>query len=220
MNVLKFAGIPLESPEALYELKRSVESQGKSCIVVVSASGGIMGRLDEMFHIAMGKGEGFQHAFTAFQSHLEEKVYHSVPENNQKNCLARMAVVFEQLYLTLSCRALLKDRRKEADDFIQVLGERLWMELIYGMLESDMPVYCGNLLLSDQNWGSASLLRKESCERIVRKCRDFSGILIVSCRWAKSQQGCTTILNSAAVAEFSEILEQMFPAQRIENAVA
>lgn len=204
MYVMKFEGIAIDNPEALWAVKKSVENCKEACVVIISASSGLSARLGDMFEVAMSKGEGFLRDFSLLKDEFEEKVYDYVPQERQQACLEQLRKYAGQLLLTLSCNAMLKEYREMARDFVVALGEKMLAALMGSMLGVKSADVAGHWVISDENWGSASL-QWDECRQVVAVGQDMPDIVLLSGKCGRSKQGHATVLSEEEAAKIGKV---------------
>ncbi|MBO4641935.1 MAG: bifunctional aspartate kinase/homoserine dehydrogenase I [Bacteroidaceae bacterium] len=87
MKVLKFGGTSVGSVDSILNVKKIVETQSESLIVVVSALGGITDKLIKTSHMAVEGDPLYQKSFGEIAERHEEMINAVIPDGKQKDTL-------------------------------------------------------------------------------------------------------------------------------------
>ena len=88
MKVLKFGGTSVGSVDSILNVKKIVEAQSESVIVVVSALGGITDKLIKTSYMAVEGDLLYQKSFLEMAERHEEMINAIIPEGKQTVALA------------------------------------------------------------------------------------------------------------------------------------
>lgn len=213
MYVVKFEGAFAESPEALFNFKKIVESKSLPVVVVAAPLNSITDRIKAMFAIAMRKGEGFHIAFEGFKKSLETWVKKYIEEERQSVCLSAVEECLERLFLTLSCNALLKEYKPEAKDYVLCLGGKLSALLLSYFLHHAICLDVGDFICTDGKLSSASMLREESCRSIVANFDRLLGVAVVAGGYGRSVEGVNTVLTAEDSEAVASVIAEALQAE-------
>lgn len=194
MLVLKFGGSSVGSPESLVNVKKIVESKSSDCVVVVSAMNGITDSLSAMFEIAFKKGEGYMDLLKKIESRHVQIIKEVVPLLKQEECLVNINGMLDHLENILNCISVLKESSNRSRDFVMSFGELLSSQIVVSMLNNAEFVDARDLIVTDENFGSARILWQESKQRIKSVSKNSKAIKVVNGFCGKSKEGYTTSL--------------------------
>ena len=123
MKIMKFGGTSVGSVQGLLSVKKIVEAQEESVIVVVSALSGIT---DQLYKVATFASNGDENYLNEYQSMLQrhiEVINAVVPENKINSVLELVKIQFNDLSNILRGLFLIKDTSPKIIDTIVSYGE-------------------------------------------------------------------------------------------------
>ncbi len=126
MKVLKFGGTSVGSVDSILNVKKIVEAQSESVIVVVSALGGITDKLIKTSYMAVEGDPLYQKSFGEIAERHEEMLNAVIPEGKEKDTL--MTVVkglLEELRSIYQGVYLIRDLSPKTLSAIVSYGERI-----------------------------------------------------------------------------------------------
>ena len=136
MKVMKFGGTSVGSVESILSLKKIVEAEKDSVIVVVSALGGITDKLIATSQLALNGDEIWKDEFDAMQSRHHEMVNTVITDTAKRTTLlATLDELFEQLRSIYYGVFLIHDLSPKTQAAIVSYGERLSSHIVATLIE-------------------------------------------------------------------------------------
>lgn len=135
MKVMKFGGTSVGSVQGLLSVKKIVEAQEESVIVVVSALSGIT---DQLYKVATFASNGDENYLNEYQSMLQrhiEVINAVVPENKINSVLELVKIQFNDLSNILRGLFLIKDTSPKIIDTIVSYGESVSSIIVANTIE-------------------------------------------------------------------------------------
>ncbi|MFI3267563.1 MAG: bifunctional aspartate kinase/homoserine dehydrogenase I [Rikenellaceae bacterium] len=125
MKVLKFGGSSVGSVEGLLNVKKIVESQDETCVVVVSAFGGITDKLLKVATLASQSDSAYETILDEIKERHFSIIEQVVKSENVEGVKAEVAAHLEELSNILKGIFLIKDLSSKTNNTIVSYGERL-----------------------------------------------------------------------------------------------
>ncbi|MBP6260018.1 MAG: bifunctional aspartate kinase/homoserine dehydrogenase I [Paludibacter sp.] len=135
MKIMKFGGTSVGSVQGLLSVKKIVEAQEESVIVVVSALSGIT---DQLYKVATFASNGDENYLNEYQSMLQrhiEVINAVVPENKINSVLELVKIQFNDLSNILRGLFLIKDTSPKIIDTIVSYGESVSSIIVANTIE-------------------------------------------------------------------------------------
>lgn len=135
MKIMKFGGTSVGSVQGLLSVKKIVEAQEESVIVVVSALSGIT---DQLYKVATLASNGDENYLNEYQSMLQrhiEVINAVVPENKINSVLDLVKIQFNDLSNILRGLFLIKDTSPKIIDTIVSYGESVSSIIVANTIE-------------------------------------------------------------------------------------
>lgn len=135
MKIMKFGGTSVGSVQGLLSVKKIVEAQEESVIVVVSALSGIT---DQLYKVATFASNGDENYLNEYQSMLHrhiEVINAVVPENKINSVLELVKIQFNDLSNILRGLFLIKDTSPKIIDTIVSYGESVSSIIVANTIE-------------------------------------------------------------------------------------
>ncbi len=135
MKIMKFGGTSVGSVQGLLSVKKIVEAQEESVIVVVSALSGIT---DQLYKVATFASNGDENYLNEYQSMLQrhiEVINAVVPENKINSVLELVKIQFNDLSNILRGLFLIKDTSLKIIDTIVSYGESVSSIIVANTIE-------------------------------------------------------------------------------------
>ena len=133
---MKFGGTSVGSVESILSLKKIVEAEKDSVIVVVSALGGITDKLIATSQLALNGDEIWKDEFDAMQSRHHEMVNTVITDTAKRTTLlATLDELFEQLRSIYYGVFLIHDLSPKTQAAIVSYGERLSSHIVATLIE-------------------------------------------------------------------------------------
>lgn len=168
MKVLKFGGTSVGSVESILQVKKIVESQTETVIVVVSALGGVTDRLIQMAKMASSGDSSYETEFEALVKRHEQMIRSVIPSGTSRkttlykhvrSLLSELQNIYRGLFL-------LRDSSPHTMDTIVSYGERL-SSLIVSTLIDGAELFDSRLFMKTDEKGGKRLLNKEMSEQLI-----------------------------------------------------
>lgn len=181
MKILKFGGTSVGTPERIKQViaivKDAYQTSNQVC-VVVSAFGGVTDDLIKVSQLAATGNPHYKEQFEKIKKrHFDacEALAISHPS---------LEAIFNELFDALHGVQLIKEISKKSLDFIMSFGERLSALIIATATKVEIPfaqfLDARELILTDNNFGNARLLEKESYQQIRNAFSNSSILSIVT----------------------------------------
>lgn len=130
MKVLKFGGSSVGSAENILRVKSIVESQQESCIVVVSALGGVTDQLITLATTAMQRTSTMEADLRAMEQRHLDVVNALVSSEKQESLIASIKSMFTEISDILRGVYLLREISPKTQDLLLSYGELLSATII------------------------------------------------------------------------------------------
>jgi aspartokinase/homoserine dehydrogenase 1 len=124
MKVLKFGGSSVGSADVIFNVKRIVESENETVIVVVSAAGGITDRLIGVSRLA-SQGDDYKAKYQEIIDIHKNLIYATVPDDKADLVFEKIGRMLEDLGNILQGISLIRDLSPKTSDLIVSYGERI-----------------------------------------------------------------------------------------------
>ena len=155
MKVLKFGGSSVGSPENIRMVKKIIESQQESCVVVVSAFEGITDQLVTLGKLAMQRNENYktelsnivQRHFDVIQQ-LMSTEKHSEVFSHVKEMSSNLDDILKGVYL-------LRELTPKIQDLILSFGEQFSAYIISKVIDKGVLYDARKFIRTNSNYGSA-----------------------------------------------------------------
>ena len=155
MKVLKFGGSSVGSPENIRMVKKIIESQQESCVVVVSAFEGITDQLVTLGKLAMQRNENYktelsnivQRHFDVIQQ-LMSTEKHSEVFSHVKEMSSNLDDILKGVYL-------LRELTPKIQDLILSFGEQFSAYIISKVIDKGVLYDARTFIRTNSNYGSA-----------------------------------------------------------------
>ncbi len=135
MKVLKFGGTSVGSVESVLNVKRIVESQQESVIVVVSALGGITDKLIKTSRMAVEGDSQYRKAFGEIAERHEEMINAIIPAGRERETLlAVVRSLLEELHSIYQGVYLIRDLSSKTEAAIVSYGERISSRIVAALV--------------------------------------------------------------------------------------
>lgn len=137
MKVLKFGGTSVGSVESIMSLKKIVEGEKDSLIVVVSALGGITDKLIATSKLALCGDEAYKAEFEAMVKRHHEMIEAIIADADKRDSLKRVIdSLFEELRSIYYGVYLIHDLSAKIQAAIVSYGERLSSHIVATLIEN------------------------------------------------------------------------------------
>ncbi|MDR2027562.1 MAG: bifunctional aspartate kinase/homoserine dehydrogenase I, partial [Prevotellaceae bacterium] len=141
MKVLKFGGSSVGSSEVIFNVKRIIESEKETVIVVVSAAGGITDRLIGVSRLA-SQGADYKPAYQEIIDIHKNLIYLTVEGDKADFVFEKVGRMLEELGKILQGISLIRDLSPKTSDLIVSYGERISSFFISNVLDAQLFDSC------------------------------------------------------------------------------
>ena len=136
MKVMKFGGTSVGSVESILNVKKIVESEQESVIVVVSALGGITDKLIQTSKLALAGDSLYQKAFWEIAERHQQMIEAVIPEGQARRSLLTLVnALLEELRSIYHGVFLIRDLSPKTSDTIVSYGERISSRIVAALVE-------------------------------------------------------------------------------------
>ncbi|NQY06483.1 MAG: aspartate kinase, partial [Flavobacteriaceae bacterium] len=214
MKILKFGGKSLANGKGLNQALDIIQKkvkQNENIKIVVSARGNTTTDLEEILHIAKSKKD-FRYAFETFKQYQLEPFYSAEFEKN-----------FKDLFELFKGVSFLGDYSEKIKDEILAHGELFSAKTLTKLLAKEginaSFVDSRQLIVTDDNFGSANTLEELSRERVVHYFKDkpTDEVQVITGFIASNQEGCTTTLGKNGSNYTASLLANYLGAEEFQN---
>lgn len=134
MNVLKFGGTSVGTPESLRCVKQIVESRHDRCIIVVSALGGVTNCLIDMAQRAAEGSEDFVTVYDQLRLRHLSVIAQVVPVDKQTEVMQQVETLLSELLMVCRAIYLLGEVTPRSLALVESYGERMSCLIVTAML--------------------------------------------------------------------------------------
>ncbi len=153
---MKFGGTSVGSVESILNVKRIVESEKESIIVVVSALGGITDKLIALTDMAF-KGQNFENEFDAVVKRHFDVIKGVMTEVKADSIKAKINSLFDELLAVYKQVADTKELNQQTKDLIVSFGERISSVIIATVIEGAAYAYSPDFIKTNTTFGKHTL---------------------------------------------------------------
>ncbi len=167
MKVLKFGGTSVGSVESILSLKRIVESQEETSIVVVSALGGITDKLIATARLAVAGDREYRNEFDAMAKRHHDMIGAVIADSEKRNSLTRVVDnLLEELRSIYYGVYLIRDLSPKIMAAIVSYGERLSSHIVAALI-NDARRYNSRDFIKTVNKHGRNFLDSKLTQRLV-----------------------------------------------------
>ena len=169
MKVLKFGGTSVGSVESILSLKKIVEGQNDTLVVVVSALGGITDKLIATAKMAVSGDKAYKTEFESMIRRHHDMIDTIIDDSEKRSNLTRVVDnLFEELRSIYYGVYLIHDLSPKIQAAIVSYGERLSSHIV-ATLVKDAKRYNSREFIKTVNKHGKNVLDSELTERLVRE---------------------------------------------------
>ena len=169
MKVLKFGGTSVGSVDSILNVKKIVEAQSESVIVVVSALGGITDKLIKTSYMAVEGDLLYQKSFLEMAERHEEMINAIIPEGKQRDTLMTLVrSLLEELRSIYQGVYLIRDLSPKTLAAIVSYGERISSYIVTSLINGAEWFDSRKFIKTEMKSGRTSLAT-ELTYRLVRE---------------------------------------------------
>jgi aspartokinase/homoserine dehydrogenase 1 len=201
MKILKFGGTSVGKPENLriiYEILEKEIFKGTEPAAVFSALSGVTNQLIDISRLAAKKDLTYRNILEQLRRRHIQFIEALFPQSEQKNITTEIDALINELQESVHGIYLLKELSDRSKDLIMSFGERLSTKIIaaygktYGL--SIQYVDAREIIITDNNFGSARILPKITISKIQDYFQNTPGLKIITGFIAATEEGITTTL--------------------------
>ena len=168
MKVMKFGGTSVGSVESILSLKKIVEAEQESVVVVVSALGGITDKLIATSLLALQGDETWKDEFELMQKRHHDMVSTVIADSSQRvSLLATLDDLFEQLRSIYYGVFLIHDLSPKTQATIVSYGERLSSHIVANLIAGGVRFNSRNFIKTVRKQGK-HVLDADLTNQLVR----------------------------------------------------
>lgn len=169
MKVLKFGGTSVGSVESIMSLKRIVEGEKDSLVVVVSALGGITDKLIATSKLALCGDETYKAEFDAMVKRHHEMIEAIITDTDKRDNLKRIVdSLFDELRSIYYGVYLIHDLSAKIQAAIVSYGERLSSHIVAALIDNSQR-YDSRDFIKTINKHGKNILDSELTTRLVKE---------------------------------------------------
>ena len=180
MKVLKFGGSSVGTPESILRVKKIIESQQESCIVVVSAFGGITDQLLCTANMAAHGDGSYTTQIQEIEKRHSETVKKLIDSAEQDIALAFVKSLIQELDDILKGLFLLHELTPKIQDMILSFGEILSSYIISKVLNNGKLYDARKFIRTNSVFGSAKVDFNVTDELINEQFKVIDHIPVIS----------------------------------------
>jgi len=222
--IMKFGGSSVATPERIANVIEIVQKKAQKhqnrIGVVVSAFAEVTNQLIQLSQWASDHQEKYLQLFDTLQNRHLNTVKALIRSERQKEVLAKIQTLLEELKDTLHGVYLVKELSPKTRDFILSFGERLSALIISeAMKEQGLPTeYCDarTLIKTDDQFGNARVYWDLTEKNIQKYCKDLKTIPVVTGFIGSTLENETTTLGRGGSDYTASILGAALRVSEIE----
>lgn len=223
MIVLKFGGTSVKDCQWMDTSLDIVNNQiGRAPVMVSSAMATVTNKLVDISQFAAEKNEkGITDAIEGLQKIHIDTASGFLTGDNLKNALESMDKLFKQLFSFAKGLFLLQELSPKSSDMLLSFGEKFsTIILYYRALERNISVElvdAGKIIITDNNFTSASPLYEETNKRIAKYIKPEKGKIIITQGFISSTiDGVTTTLGRGGSDFTATIIGAALDAEEVQ----
>ena len=223
MKVLKFGGTSVGSADTIKTVADILEDyhqEGVSCVVVVSAMGGITDRLIALSHRAAEGDESYTDLLKELEEHHFDAARTLIGVQAQSRVFAYLKTLLNELDDLLHGVFLLRERSARSLDLVSSFGERLSAYLISQYVNerglSAEFLDARQIIVTDQEFNNAKVDFEATNRNIIEYFREHSALQVVTGFIAATPDEETTTLGRGGSDYTASIIGAALNAEEIE----
>jgi bifunctional aspartokinase / homoserine dehydrogenase 1 len=216
MKVLKFGGSSVGSPASILQVKRIVELQQESCIVVVSAFGGVTDQLLTLATLAMQRTETFRNELLRFEKRHIEVVQALISAEQQPLVIERMKTMLHEAHDILFGISLLRELTPKTRDLLLSYGELLSSFILSKIIENGQFYDSRAFIRTNANFGAARVDLDQTGALVCEQFKVLDHVPVVPGFIAGNDAGETTTLGRGGSDYTAAIIAAAMNASALE----
>ncbi len=192
MKVLKFGGTSVGSAESIKQVKKIVQAQNDTIIVVVSALGGITDKILNAAVLASTGTGDFHYELREINNRHQQVIAELF--NGSEKVTHRVEELLDELEQILTGIQLVGELTPKTLDRIAGIGERISSYIVTDFLPGTVRKDAAELIQTDSNFGRATVDFDVTNKKIKAAFAGFEGVAVVPGFIAKNFKGEYTTL--------------------------
>ena len=216
MKVLKFGGSSVGNAENIRLVKKILEMQEETCVVVISAFDGVTDRLIHAAQLARDQHAAYQEVATVLRSMHLELVSDLLIGSARESATREVNSLLDSFNEVLQGISQLRDLSPKTLDLVLSFGERLSASIVARYMDDALYIDARELIRTDSQFGSAVVDMGVSRQAIGERFKDLKQLTILPGFIASDQQGETTTLGRGGSDYTAAILAAALGAKVLE----
>lgn len=216
MKVLKFGGTSIGNPERIKGVKKIIESQDSSCLIVVSAFQGITDDLKHLSEIASIRNKEYETLLDQLIARHTGYANQMIAKEKLDNVIRNINNIINDLRGTLNGIYLLRELSKQSLDQTLAAGELLSSLIISNIIDNCTLIDSRNFIRTDSNFGFANVDFEETEKLIIKSLSNLKNHVIVPGFIASNSKGETTTLGRGGSDYTASIFAAALKAEVLE----
>lgn len=169
MKVMKFGGTSVGSANSILNLKKIVENEKDSVIVVVSALGGITDKLIKTSQMAVSGDSAYNTEFQEIVSRHHNLIYDIIPEGKVRDTLMQeVSRLLNELHNIYQGLALINNLTPKSEATIVSYGERLSSRIVEALIK-DAARIDARTFIKTETKHNKYILDSELTDKLIHK---------------------------------------------------
>ncbi|RLD87193.1 MAG: bifunctional aspartate kinase/homoserine dehydrogenase I, partial [Bacteroidetes bacterium] len=216
MKVLKFGGSSVGNAENIRLVKKILEKQEESCVVVISAFDGVTDRLIHAAQLARDQHAAYQEVATVLRSMHLELVSDLLHGSARESATREVSSLLDSFNEVLRGISQLRDLSPKTLDLVLSFGERLSASIVARYMDDATYIDARELIRTDSQFGSAMVDMEVSKQAISERFKDLKQLTVLPGFIASDQEGETTTLGRGGSDYTAAILAAALGAKVLE----
>jgi aspartokinase/homoserine dehydrogenase 1 len=179
MKVLKFGGTSVGSTENIRIVKKILEGQETSCVVVVSAFGGVTDQIIRIATLASESNNEYMAEIDNIRVRHLDAVKELIAGEPQKSALKEVKTMVSEFGEVLRGVYMLQDLSDKTLDYLLSFGERLSATIIAHIIDSAVYVDSRKLIHTDSRFGNATVHFDISNKKIISELKNIEKVALL-----------------------------------------
>ncbi len=216
MKVIKFGGTSVGSPERINDVKKIIESQEQTVVVVVSAFGDTTDRLLNLCHLASVKDHDFFKIYNEIEGMHVDFISSLFKAPKAGEVLNKVNSLLKELSNIVNGIYLLGDITPKIQDKVASFGELLSSLIVSELITECELLDVRNLIKTNSDFGAAKVNFSVTNRQIKFKFKNLKRTAIVPGFIASNDRNETTTLGRGGSDYTAAIFAAAIDAERLE----
>ncbi len=216
MNVLKFGGSSISSPEQITDVKRIIESHDGQVVVIVSALDDITDKLLNLCHLASSKDRDFFKVYNEIEGMHLDFISALFKGTKANDILNKVNTLLKELSNIVNGIYLLGDITPKIQDKVISFGELLSSLIISELIENSELLDVRNLIKTNSDFGAAKVNFSVTNRQIKFKFKNYKKLAIIPGFIASNDRNETTTLGRGGSDYTASIFAAAIDAEQLE----